>query len=88
MGWIYYCCNLQAVIDAAIPSNVVVKSKRIAYLLKEDVFGLNLNKDEQKILELLREKKESKRFNAEKADQNSLCGVLCGFKKAEKCRYC
>lgn len=61
LEWVanYYCCSLQAVIDAAIPSNVIAKSKRIATLLKEDFSSLKLSRDEQKILEHLLDKKQA-----------------------------
>lgn len=59
LEWVaeYYCCNLQTVIDAAIPMNFVSKSKKIVSLI-EDNFTLDssLNKDQQKILFALREK--------------------------------
>ena len=55
LEWVanYYCCSIQNVIDAAIPSNLMSKTKRIAYLLKEDFSEFKLTKEQQKIVEFL-----------------------------------
>ncbi len=60
LEWVanYYCCSLQNALEAAIPSNLLAKTKRIAHLLKEDVSGLKFNKDDQKILDFLLQKKQ------------------------------
>ena len=59
LEWVanYYCCSIQNVLDAAIPSNLISKTKRIAYLLKEDFSGLNLSKEQQLIVEFLLERR-------------------------------
>ncbi len=60
LEWVanYYCCSLQNVLDAAIPSNLLAKTKRIAHLLKQEVSAGNLSKDSLKIFEFLREKQK------------------------------
>jgi primosomal protein N' (replication factor Y) len=63
----YYCCNIQNVLEAAIPSNFFSKSKRIVHLKTPSTPQLNmglefssknskLNKNQEKILEFLAEK--------------------------------
>lgn len=50
----YYCCSLQSVIDAAIPSSLLSKTKRVAYLAEKEV--QDLNKNQQRIFDFLSEK--------------------------------
>ncbi|HSA06415.1 MAG TPA: primosomal protein N' [Candidatus Gastranaerophilales bacterium] len=58
LEWVsnYYCCSLQTVIDAAIPSNLFSKSKRIVYLLNKDVSEFKLNSDQKRIFDFMLEK--------------------------------
>jgi len=60
LEWVanYYCCSLQNVLDAAIPSNLLSKTKRIVHFLKEDISGEILNREAHKIVEFLQEKKK------------------------------
>jgi len=57
LEWIanYYCCDLQSVIETAIPQNLFSKSRRNVTL--EDNFACeNLSLTQQKIVEILRQK--------------------------------
>lgn len=60
LEWVanYYCCSLQNVLEAAIPSNLLSKTKRVAHLIKEDDSELNLSKDAGNIFAFLKEKKK------------------------------
>jgi len=51
----YYCCDLQTVIDAAIPGNLFSKAKRNVYFLCEKVKE-NYSKNEQKIVDFTKQK--------------------------------
>ncbi len=66
--WIanYYCCNLQTVLETAIPSNFFSKSKRIVSLLEDIDPEKKLNKNQEKIIDFLKEKPETSVFNLQK----------------------
>jgi len=54
LEWVanYYFCDLQTVLDAAIPGNIFSKIKRMVYLLSDETIG----KNEDKITGFLRQK--------------------------------
>ena len=58
LEWVanYYCCSLQIVLDAAIPSNLLSKTKRVASLVSKE--PQDLNKTQQRIYDFLKEKNE------------------------------
>ena len=56
----YYCCNLQNVLETAIPSNFFSKSKRIVSLINysDEFSGIKINANQEKIISLLKERQE------------------------------
>jgi len=62
----YYCCNLQNVLETAIPSNFFSKSKRIVTLISEEFSGIKLNANQEKVISILKEKPEISVFSLQK----------------------
>jgi len=62
----YYCCNLQNVLETAIPSNFFSKSKRIVTLKQEAYSGIKFNANQEKIISILNEKPEISIFSIQK----------------------
>ncbi len=60
LEWVanYYFCDLQTVIDAAIPGNIFPKIKRVVFLLSDKSTGKTTGKNEEKIIGILRQKQE------------------------------
>ncbi|MEI8388911.1 MAG: primosomal protein N' [bacterium] len=56
----YYCCNLQNVLETAIPSNFLSKSKRIVSLINysDEFSGIKINANQEKIISVLKERQE------------------------------
>ena len=62
----YYCCNLQNVLECAIPSNFFSKSKRIVSLVKENFSDVKFNANQEKVIAVLKEKPEISVFSLQK----------------------
>lgn len=63
----YYCCSLQNVLETAIPSNFLSKSKRIVNLTSQAFPSeLKFNYNQEKIISVLKEKPEISVFSLQK----------------------
>lgn len=64
----YYCCNLQNVLECAIPSNFLSKTKRIVSLISfnNPDSQIKLNVNQEKIITILKEKPEISIFSLQK----------------------